>query len=193
MNLNCKEILRLGQVIKDFVRHSKKEFVMNRSENVFVTVLGYLALAAILVVVSAFIVTAVWGMIVPTVFAGAVEKGALPASLTLMQAFKLSIMFSIVGVAGSSKSSSSKKSSSSSSSNGGCLETLMVSLIAFVIMLPIWAILVAISGFFVHLVWGWVIPDVFAGAVELNLLPAQLSVWHAILVTALIGILGLKK
>ena len=166
---------------------------MNRSENVFVTVLGYLALAAILVVVSAFIVTAVWGMIVPTVFAGAVEKGALPASLTLMQAFKLSIMFSIVGVAGSSKSSSSKKSSSSSSSNGGCLETLMVSLIAFVIMLPIWAILVAISGFFVHLVWGWVIPDVFAGAVELNLLPAQLSVWHAILVTALIGILGLKK
>ena len=151
--------------------------------------LGALALVAIITIVMAFIITLVWGWVVPQVFPGAVEANALPASLTLIQALKLSILFSILGLTGASASISSKSSTSTS----GCGETIFVSLIAFVIMLPIWAIVAVISGFFVSLVWGWVIPDVFSGAVAQNLLPATLSLWHAIMLSILFSVLGLSS
>jgi len=68
--------------------------------------LGVLALIAILTIAVAFLITIVWSWVVPDVFAGAVELGILPSSITLMQAFKLSILLSILGLtnrAGSSK------------------------------------------------------------------------------------------
>lgn len=148
--------------------------------------LGLLALAAILVVVSAFVTTLVWGWIVPQIFPSAVEQGALPSSLTLVQALKLSILFSFLGITGASASKSKKHTYDSFG------ERLFVNIIAFIIMLPIWAILVAISGFFISIVWRWVIPDVFSGAVAMNLLPANLSLWHAILLSLLFSVLGLS-
>ena len=57
--------------------------------------LGILAVAA---VVGAAIVSAVWAWVVPDVFAGAVEHGVLPAALTYMQALKLSILLSVLGL-----------------------------------------------------------------------------------------------
>lgn len=60
-------------------------------------------------------------------------------------------------------------------------------------MLPIAAILIAISGILISLVWGWVIPDVFSGAVAMNLLPASLKIWHAILLSLLFYALGLSR
>ena len=69
--------------------------------------LGALALIAIVTVISSFLVVIVWGWVVPDVFSGAVEKGMLPASLTWIQALKLSILFSILGL---SKSASTGKS-----------------------------------------------------------------------------------
>ena len=151
--------------------------------------LGLITLAAILVVVSAFITTLVWGWIVPQVFASAVDKGILPASLTIIQALKLSILFSILGLTGASSAKASTKSSSSSSFG----ETIAVALIAFVIMLPIIAVLAVVSGFFVSIVWGWVIPDVFAGAVAQGILPASLGLGQAIMLSILFSVLGLSS
>ena len=148
--------------------------------------LGVIALAAILVVISAFITTLVWGWIVPQVFSSAVQNEALPASITIVQALKLSILFAILGLTGAS-SSKTKKSSS------GIGESIAVALLAFIIMLPIWAILAVISGFFVMLTWGWVVPDVFSGAVAQGLLPSTLSLGHAILLSILFGVLGLSS
>ena len=71
--------------------------------------LGYLALLAIITVVVAFLMTWVWGWVVPDVFAGAVKNGNVPATITLFQAIKLSIFFSILGLSGKASSSSSKK------------------------------------------------------------------------------------
>lgn len=115
--------------------------------------------------------------------------GLLPASLTIVQALKLSILFSVLGLTGASSAKASSKSSSSS----GLGETIVVGLIAFVIMLPFLAILAVISGFLVSIIWGWVIPDVFSGAVEQGLLPAHLSLWHAILLSILFSVLGLSS
>lgn len=149
--------------------------------------LGLLTLAAILVLISAFVTTLIWGWIVPTIFPSAVEMGALPASLTIVQALKLSIFFSILGL--TSRSSSKTKKSTYSSFG----ERVAVSLIAFIIMLPILAILIVISGFLISLVWGWVVPDVFSGAVARGLLPSELSLWHSIMLSLLFSVLGLTR
>jgi len=94
----------------------------------------------------------VWGWIVPQIFASAVEQGVLPASLTIVQALKLSILFSILGLTGATASSKSKKSS-----DVGFVGNIVISVVAAIVLLPFWAILVMISGFFISLVWGWVI------------------------------------
>ena len=151
--------------------------------------LGLLTLAAIVIVASAFVTTLIWGWIVPTIFPGAVEMGALPSSLTIVQALKLSIFFSILGLTGSASS----KSKSKKSSYGSFWERIGVSIIAFIIMLPILAILVVISGFLTSIVWGWVVPDVFSGAVSMGLLPSDLSIWHAIMLSLLFSMLGLSR
>lgn len=148
--------------------------------------LGLLALAAILLLVSSFAITLVWGWIVPQIFPSAVEQGVLPSSLTIVQALKLSILFNVLGLTGASSSKSKKHT------YGSFGERVFVNVIAFIIMLPTWAILVVISGFFISIVWNWVIPDVFSGAVAMNLLPANLSLWHAILLSLLFSVLGLS-
>lgn len=61
-------------------------------------VLGVLAHLVVVTVVVAFLVTIVWHWVVPDVFEGAVEQGILPASLSVIQAFKLSVLFTILGL-----------------------------------------------------------------------------------------------
>jgi hypothetical protein len=80
-------------------------------EKAGISCLGLIALLAILIVVSAFLISWAWGWVVPDVFSGAVAQGILPASLTLWQAFKLSILFTILGVTGRGSSSSSSSKS----------------------------------------------------------------------------------
>ena len=65
---------------------------------VAIAVLGYLALVAILVIISAFIITLVWGWVVPDVFSGMVEAKLLPATLTIWQAIKLAVLFWALGL-----------------------------------------------------------------------------------------------
>lgn len=149
--------------------------------------LGLLTLTVVLVAISAFATTIIWGWVVPMIFPSAVEMGALPASLTVVQALKLSILFSFLGLTGLS-SSKSKKSSYNSFG-----ERITVGVIAFIIMLPILAVLIVISGFLISIVWGWVIPDVFSGAVAMGLMPAELSLWHSILLSLLFSVLGLTR
>jgi hypothetical protein len=161
----------------------------NKLTVVGLSCLGLIALAAIFVVISAFITTLVWGWIVPLVFSGAVEIGALPASLTLVQALKLSVLFSLLGLTGATTRSSSKRTTKLD----GCGEYILYSVIAFAIFIPSWAIITVISGFLISIIWGWVVPDVFSGAVAMNLLPAQLSLWHAILLSFLFSVLGLSS
>lgn len=51
------------------------------------------------VVLGAFIGQLVWQWVVPDIFAGAVAQNILPATITLWQAFKLSILLSVfIGV-----------------------------------------------------------------------------------------------
>lgn len=68
----------------------------------------FLGIAIVLILVSAFLMTAVWGWVVPDVFAGAVEQGVLPASISLAQALKLSILLWIFGITQTSVGSSNK-------------------------------------------------------------------------------------
>ena len=150
--------------------------------------LGAITLIVIMVVVSAFIVTLVWGWVVPQVFSVAVEKGMLPASLSILQAFKLSILFGILGLSGASSSSSVKKTT-----YDGCGERIAVAVISFLIWIPIAAIVIVFSAWLGPLGWGWKIPDVFSGAVAQNLLPTTLSFWHAVLLNVLFSVLGLSS
>ncbi|KKQ91741.1 MAG: hypothetical protein UU16_C0001G0001 [Candidatus Woesebacteria bacterium GW2011_GWA2_40_7] len=150
--------------------------------------LGAIALVVILVVVSAFITTLVWGWVVPQVFPTAIANGLLPASLSLVQAFKLSILFGILGLTGASASSSSSKTSYS-----GCGERVAVAAIAFLIWIPLAAIVIAFSAWLVTLAWGWVVPDVFSGAVAQQLIPATLGFWHAVMLNILFSVLGLSS
>lgn len=150
--------------------------------------LGLLTLLVIIVIASAFVTSLVWGAIVPAVFPTAVREGLLPGSLSVVQALKLSILFSFLGLTSASSKSKSKKSTYSSFG-----ERIMTYIIAFIIMLPLLAILVLISGLLVSIVWGWVIPDVFGGAVAMGILPAKLSIWHSILLSFLFSMLGLSN
>ena len=61
-------------------------------EEIGLSCLGVIALAFILVLFSAWVMSMVWGLIVPTIFTAAVEASLLPAALTLVQAIKLSIL-----------------------------------------------------------------------------------------------------
>jgi hypothetical protein len=64
------------------------------------------ALVAVLVAVGAFFITLVWPWVVPDVFAGAVQQGILPGSLTFWQAVKLMILFAVLGLTSHARSSS---------------------------------------------------------------------------------------
>ncbi|PIR99451.1 hypothetical protein COT86_03795 [Candidatus Collierbacteria bacterium CG10_big_fil_rev_8_21_14_0_10_43_36] len=162
-------------------------------EEIGLSCLGVIALAFILVLFSAWVMSMVWGLIVPTIFTAAVEASLLPAALTLVQAIKLSILFWALGLTTATASSSSSSSSSSSLSGEGCATTILAVVIGIVLFAIIWAVMVAISGFIVWLVWAWVVPDVFAGAVAAGFVPAALSYWNACLLTILFSVLGLSN
>lgn len=82
---------------------------MNRDwTSIGLSCLGALTLIAILTVVVAFLITWVWSWVIPDVFAGAVQQGILPASITWFQALKLSVLLSVFGLSGRSSSSSKK-------------------------------------------------------------------------------------
>jgi hypothetical protein len=156
---------------------------MYHERNLGNTGMGYLIVFAwiiVLVIISAFIVSLVWGWIIPQVFPSAVEQGIIPASITIIQAFKLSILFSFLGLSG--------KSTSKKNTYNSFGEFLTV----FLIALPIWALVVALSGLLISLVWGWVVPDIFSGMVAHNIIPATLPFWHAVLLSFLLRILGLS-
>lgn len=71
----------------------------------------WLVLAAVIAVVMALLISWVWNFTVPDVLPGLVTKGLLPATITWLQAFKLSLLLSLLGISargGSSSSSSSK-------------------------------------------------------------------------------------
>lgn len=73
--------------------------------------LFYLVLAAVIAVVMAMLISWIWNFTVPDVLSGLVAKGLLPATITWFQAFKLSVLLSLLGISargGSSSSSSSK-------------------------------------------------------------------------------------
>ncbi len=63
-------------------------------------IVGFLALILVLVLLGAWLMTIVWSWVVPDVFSGAVGQGVLPASLSMVQAMKLSILLSILGLTG---------------------------------------------------------------------------------------------
>lgn len=150
--------------------------------------LGLIAIFVIVVLIGALISSWAWGLIVPTIFPTAVAQGALPASITLLQALKLSILFSILGLTGASSTKKKERRYYSS-----FWERLGLGLLAFIIAIPIWALLTVFIGWLISIVWGWVVPDVFAGAVALQLLPAKLSLWHSMLLSILFGVLGLSR
>lgn len=76
---------------------------MNRS---FQFLLVFVGMFALVVGIGTFILSLAWGWMVPDVFSGAVANGNLPASLTLMQAFKLMVFLWLSGLAASSSGSS---------------------------------------------------------------------------------------
>lgn len=74
---------------------------------VALTILVWLIIGAVFTVIGAFITQLAWGWVVPDIFSGMVAEKLFPATLTLWQAFKLSILMVIL-VGGSRVSSSDK-------------------------------------------------------------------------------------
>ena len=66
----------------------------------FLIVVGVLAFLAVLALVGAWLMTLAWSWVVPDVFSGAVDHGILSADISMIQALKLSILFSALGLAG---------------------------------------------------------------------------------------------
>lgn len=52
------------------------------------------------VIAVAWVATLVWAWVIPDVFAGAVEQGLLPATLTVVQVLGLWLLFWLIGVRG---------------------------------------------------------------------------------------------
>ena len=63
----------------------------------------YIVLLVIIVPVLylfvSWLISLTWWWVVPDVFSGAVAHGTLPATITLTQAFKLSLLLTMLGVA----------------------------------------------------------------------------------------------
>lgn len=52
-------------------------------------------------------------------------------------------------------------------------------------------ILLPLATFLMAAVWGWVIPDIFKGLVEVGLLPTTITWWQAIKIYILLLVFGL--
>jgi len=142
--------------------------------------LGSLTLAIVLVLISAGLLSVIWKWIVPVVFQGAVRSNILPETITLLQALKLNIFLGITGLTGYSFVSIKAQSDN----------RIIKWLLTVLIRISLLAILTVISGLLISLVWGWVVPDVFSSAVKQGILPESLSVWHAILLSFLLSLIG---
>lgn len=59
--------------------------------------------------------------------------------------------------------------------------------------LALTVVVAIIAAYFITLIWGWVVPDVFRGAVAHGILPATLSIWQAFKLSTLLGFLGLTS
>ncbi len=74
---------------------------MGRKARAIVFALGaVILLVVVLSAIGAFLIMIIWSWVVPDVFAGAVEQNVLPASISLWQALKLMIFFSVLGLTG---------------------------------------------------------------------------------------------
>ena len=51
------------------------------------------------------------------------------------------------------------------------------------VIILVLAAMVIISMFVMAVLWSWVIPDIFSGMVEAELLPASLTLWQAFKMT----------
>ncbi len=60
-------------------------------------------------------------------------------------------------------------------------------------ILALVAIILASGAVVITLVWGWVVPDVFEGAVEQGVLPASITFWQALKFSILLTVLGLTR
>jgi len=81
---------------------------------VVIVVLGLLLgllLVAIVAALSAWLIQFAWTWIVPDVFAGAVIRGILPASLSFWQAVKLMILLWVLGITNVVTSNATKSKS----------------------------------------------------------------------------------
>jgi len=65
-------------------------------------VIGISALVVVLFIVATVVIMLVWAWVMPDIFSGAVEHGLLPASITFVQALKLSVLLAVLGVTGRS-------------------------------------------------------------------------------------------
>ncbi len=65
------------------------------------------------------------------------------------------------------------------------LASIGVACLIIVLVAGVWAV--------ASLVWGWVVPDVFAGAVEQGLLPAKITMWQVAKLWILFWIIGLRS
>lgn len=86
--------------------------VHKRSDSLSGIVISILLILAAFFALTLFIavfVSLVWHWVVPDVFSGAVKQGILPADLSVAQAVKLSVLFSVLGLADSVAGRRSKK------------------------------------------------------------------------------------
>lgn len=62
---------------------------------------------------------------------------------------------------------------------------------ALVIVIGI-VLLIALAPVLTILAWQWIVPDIFAGAVEQHILPAAISYWQAWKLIILLAVLGVS-
>jgi hypothetical protein len=55
-------------------------------------VIIFIGVFVVIVLIVTFLMTIIWSWVVPDIFAGMVAKGLLPSSITVWQAFKLSLL-----------------------------------------------------------------------------------------------------
>ena len=66
----------------------------------FLMVGGVAVITAGLVLLGAWLMILAWSWVAPDVFSGAVDHGILPAGISMIQALKLSVLLSVLGLTG---------------------------------------------------------------------------------------------
>jgi hypothetical protein len=62
-----------------------------------------------------------------------------------------------------------------------------------IIILVLIVAIVFLSPLLIAAIWGWVVPDIFAGAVRQEILPAAITYWQAWKFVILLAVLGLTS